>query len=141
MNNIDDESNLSIDQVTELEDFAHAVCKELDLSNKIISVILTDQEVVRDLNRKYRNIDATTDVLSFSLSKIDAAEPMLGEILIDVERAAQQAEEYGHTLIKEVAFLIMHGILHLIGYDHDENHQGEMREVEKELVNKFDIFR
>ncbi len=141
VSNIDDNSYLNADQILQLEVFAYALCDELKITGKVISIVLTDSELVSKLNKLYRKKSETTDVLSFPLNTIDSEDPLLGEIIIDVDRALSQANEYGHSLIKEIAFLIMHGFLHLIGYDHDDIHQGEMRQKEKELVEKFSILQ
>jgi probable rRNA maturation factor len=88
-----------------------------------VSVVLTDDSEVRRLNRQYRGIDRTTDVLSFSQREgepwpEDEPGALLGDIVISMDRAQEQAREYGHSLAREVAFLAVHGTLHLLGYDH-----------------------
>jgi probable rRNA maturation factor len=85
-----------------------------------ISVVLTDDAQLQQLNREYLGIDAPTDVLSFPASETDpeSGGAYLGDILISVPRAAQQAEAAGHPLSSEVQLLVVHGVLHLLGYDH-----------------------
>ncbi|MFP4015427.1 MAG: rRNA maturation RNase YbeY, partial [Halanaerobiales bacterium] len=78
-----------------------------------ISFALVNNSMIQELNGKYRQIDSPTDVLSFSMD-----EEIWGDIIISTERAASQAEEYGHSLEREMGFLAVHGILHLLGYDH-----------------------
>jgi probable rRNA maturation factor len=78
-----------------------------------VSVSLVDDEEMRRLNAKYRGVDSTTDVLSFEQDGL-----VLGDIVISMEKARAQAEEYGHPLERELAFLTAHGMLHLMGYDH-----------------------
>ncbi len=87
-----------------------------------LSVVLSDDEQLQQLNRDYLGIDAPTDVLSFSASETDpeSGEPYLGDILISVARAAQQAQAAGHPLAAEVQLLVVHGVLHLLGHDHAE---------------------
>lgn len=85
--------------------------------------MLTDDATVRDLNRTYRGVDKTTDVLSFS--QRDGENPadwsdLLGDIIISVERAKGQAQDYGHSIAREIGFLTVHGVLHLLGFDHQE---------------------
>ncbi|MBX5466795.1 MAG: rRNA maturation RNase YbeY [Firmicutes bacterium] len=86
-----------------------------------VCVVLTDDHEVRRLNREYRGIDAPTDVLSFSQREGEDGfdpGPLLGDVVISMDRARAQAEEFGHSLAREVAFLAVHGALHLLGYDH-----------------------
>ena len=89
-----------------------------------VNIILVDNAYIRELNRTYRGQDKATDVLSFNLSDSDEMtevedDQMLGDVFISVEKAVEQAREYGHSLEREVAFLFVHGILHLLGYDHE----------------------
>ncbi len=85
-----------------------------------LSVVFTDDSQLQQLNREYLGIDAPTDVLSFPASETDpeSGGAYLGDILISVPRAAQQAEAAGHPLSSEVQLLVVHGVLHLLGYDH-----------------------
>ena len=119
-----------------------------------MTVVLTDNEYIQGLNNEFRHIDAPTDVLSFPEN--DLAEPLtdaigsgfipeegdeariaLGDIYISVERAAQQAEEYGNTLTEELAFLTVHGALHLMGYDHIEpEDETIMREKQRKALGR-----
>ena len=99
-----------------------------------VSVTFIDNEGIRKLNRNYRKIDKATDVLSFPLFDVegdgDAMEDelcnMLGDIVISLERAAEQAEEFGHSFEREVAFLTVHSMLHLLGYDHETSEEDEL---------------
>ena len=106
-----------------------------------LSVTLTDNEEIRTLNREYRNIDRATDVLSFPLyedGEIDEADAMsgepigLGDIVISLERAKAQAEEYGHSFERETAFLCVHSVLHLLGYDHERGQAEEKDMFERQ---------
>lgn len=86
-----------------------------------LSLLLTDDVTVKELNRTYRGVDSTTDVLSFSQREGDMQddwESLLGDVIISVEQAERQAHEYGHSLNREIGFLTVHGVLHLIGWDH-----------------------
>ena len=106
-----------------------------------VSVTLTDNAYIHTLNKEYRGIDRPTDVLSFALR--ESEEPgisgglevdVLGDIIISVERAEEQAAEYGHSLRREMAFLAVHGMLHLLGYDHMEEAEREEMEREQRFV-------
>ena len=99
-----------------------------------VSVTLTDDAGIRELNKNFRNIDSATDVLSFPLfdfegseePAVDELENMLGDIVISLERAEAQAEEFGHSFEREVAFLTVHSMLHLLGYDHVNSEEEEL---------------
>ncbi len=109
-----------------------------------VSLTFTDNEGIRVLNRDHRSIDAPTDVLSFPLIDFEGGEEpltdepmvMLGDIVISLERAAEQAEEFGHSFRREVAFLCVHSMLHLLGYDHvnSEEEDAEMRRRQREIL-------
>jgi probable rRNA maturation factor len=95
---------------------------ELGLADAEVSVLLTDDAGIQRLNRQYRGREEPTDVLSFAQREGDDAnpdDPVLGDIVISVERAEAQAREYGHGVAREVGFLAVHGLLHLVGYDHE----------------------
>lgn len=101
-----------------------------------LSVVFVDDDTMRKLNLTYRQQDNTTDVLSFPLyDEADEIQPpLVGEIVISLERALEQSKTYEQAMEKEVAFLLVHGLLHLCGYDHDDNNSGEMRQKEQELM-------
>ncbi len=115
-----------------------------------ISVRFVDNEMIRELNREHRNIDKATDVLSFPLGENgeydvnpDTGAFMLGDIVISVEKAMEQAEEYGHSLEREIAFLSVHSMLHLLGYDHVNGgiEAVHMREKEEEVLTQLGLKR
>ena len=103
-----------------------------------ISVSIVDNEEIREINRQFRSIDRATDVLSFPMltfAEGEEAEVVLGDIIISLERAKEQAEEYGHSLKREIAFLTAHSMLHLLGYDHMEpEEEAEMFRRQKEIL-------
>ncbi len=113
-----------------------------------VSITLTDEETVHLLNKKYRGIDSTTDVLSFPFNDFSQTEIkkdeylVLGDIVINVKRAAEQAEQYGHSLKRELAFLTAHSMLHLLGYDHMEKSEEEiMFKKQEEILELMEIRR
>ncbi|NPA87585.1 rRNA maturation RNase YbeY [Caminibacter pacificus] len=106
------------------------------LTNKDIELILTTDEEIKELNKAYRNKDKATDVLSFPLE--DMPGMPLGSIVISIDTAKKGAQEFGHSVNDEIKLLFIHGLLHLLGYDH-ETDNGEMREKEKELIEKFNL--
>lgn len=99
-----------------------------------VSVTFTDNAGIKKLNKKYRKIDKETDVLSFPLfdfegtdePPVDEIENMLGDIVVSLEKAQAQADEYGHSFEREVAFLSVHSTLHLLGYDHETSEEDEL---------------
>lgn len=98
-----------------------------------VHVLITDDERIRDLNRRFRDVDRATDVLSFPDGDVlPSGRTLLGEIVISLPTARRQASELGHDEVRELSELILHGVLHLIGYDH-ENDRGQMNALELEL--------
>lgn len=121
-----------------------------------ISVMFCDNERIQRLNRNHRSIDRATDVLSFPLFEYDEygeiiedeldfnpnGEMLLGDIVISLERAAQQAEEYGHSFQREIGFLTVHSMLHLFGYDHmTDEEEEEMFEYQREILDEMNLNR
>ena len=123
-----------------------------------ICIMFTDEKGIRDLNRDFRNMDKVTDVLSFpsndlegiigdelpdNLEKDDeTGEIILGDIAVCVKRAQEQAEEYGHSLKRELCFLTAHGCLHIMGYDHmDEQEEAVMIQQQKTILSKLGVER
>lgn len=106
------------------------------LSEREIELLLTDDDEISKINREFRGIDKATDVLSFPSDPFPNAP--LGSIIISVDKVQSVSEELGHTPDDEIALLFIHGILHLVGYDHEVD-SGEMRERERELVNEFNL--
>lgn len=128
--------------------------KQLEMSLSVVS-----PEQIRELNKTYRNVDAVTDVLSFPVAEVnrqvvvlsdfstDSINPEtdrlnLGDVIICLERAKQQAEEYGHSLKREMCFLALHGLLHLLGYDHIEQADEEqMTALQTEILQSAGVTR
>ena len=125
-----------------------------------VSVTLTDNESIREVNRDFRNLDRATDVLSFpmadyatpadfdSLEEMDdvfnpeTGEYMMGDIMISVEKVKEQAEAYGHSEKRELAFLVAHSMLHLMGYDHEEDEERQvMEKKQEEILQNLNITR
>ena len=113
-----------------------------------LSVTFCDNEEIRELNRRFRNIDRATDVLSFPLfdndgmdSHVEELQCMLGDMVLSLERALEQAVEYGHSFEREVAFLTVHSVLHLLGYDHETSEEDEtdMRRRQSEIMERMGL--
>ena len=124
----------------------------LDKLKLYISITLTVPEVIQTINKKYRNIDKPTDVLSFPMFQKEEIEKLifnnyqvediLGDIIISIPKVEEQAVEYGHSFERELAYMIVHGFYHLMGYDHMvEEDKKDMRKKEDEILNKLHITR
>lgn len=127
-----------IDNVTKA---AEMVGELYGVENGEVSVTLTDNAYIHTLNRQYRGIDRPTDVLSFALNESEEPEidggldvNVLGDLIISVERAERQSADYGHSVRREMAFLTVHGMLHLLGYDHMEDEERAEMEAEQRFV-------
>ena len=129
----------------------HAVLDEENFDgNAEVSVTFVDNEKIHELNLKHRNIDRETDVLSFPLGEngvydvdLDTGAKLLGDIVISIPKAMEQAEEYNHSLQREIGFLTVHSMLHLLGYDHVDGglQQVHMREKEETVLTKLGLNR
>jgi len=129
------------DYLDDLLEFALKYMKEEDA---YFSVILTDDEEMHDINKTYRQIDRTTDVISFALNDnghLPGPINVLGDIYISIPKMKEQAVEYGHSEKRELSFLAVHGLLHLLGYDHTlgPKEEKEMFDLQKEILNEKGI--
>ncbi|MEX0999907.1 MAG: rRNA maturation RNase YbeY [Thermodesulfobacteriota bacterium] len=131
---LDETGEIKSDYKKSLKKIARLVLKELDVpKNTELSITLTDDIQMRELNRSYRQIDRTTDVLSFPQSE-GPDFTLLGDIIISLDTAKRHSVSYGVSLHEELKKLIIHGILHLLGHDHKKKKETQvMREKEKEL--------
>jgi len=141
-NETDEELEKEIDKLYELLEFT---LKKEKLDNVEFNIIFVDSKSIHEINRTYRNIDRVTDVISFALEDnktIELDHRLLGDIYICVERAHEQALEYGHSFLRELSFLTIHGLLHLLGYDHmTEEDEKIMFSKQDEILNEFGIRR
>lgn len=137
-------------KVKEIEDLKPFLLFALDkenLQDVEFNVIIIDNEKIRDLNKVYRKIDRETDVISFALEDekdmpIIGDHRVLGDIYISLEQAEKQALEYGHSLKRELCFLSIHGLLHLLGYDHiEKEEERKMFQKQKEILDAYGIVR
>lgn len=112
-----------------------------------ISLSFVTNEEIRELNKNFRGIDKVTDVLSFPMLTedefdVEYEEYSLGDIVISTQKAIEQAEEYGHSIDREICFLVCHSMFHLLGYDHmDDNEAKEMHSRENDVLNRLGITR
>ncbi len=124
--------------------------KEVEPGDYTITLHLVDDEAIRELNREHRGKDAHTDVLSFPLHDpsgmrfvLPPDHPInLGDVVVSYPRAVEQAREYGHSLERELAYLVAHGVLHVLGYDHEEeDERRRMRAREEEALTSLSLSR
>ena len=112
-----------------------------------VSISFVTNEEIRELNKQYRNVDSETDVLSFPLDdeddfSMDGDVVLLGDIVLSTEKIIEQANDFGHSLEREMLYLVAHSTLHLLGYDHmEDDEKSEMRRREKEIMKKLTIFK
>ncbi len=127
--------------------------ENLENSKLYITITLTTPEKIQEVNKKYRNINKTTDVLSFPLFEKEELEEkiknndfiyedILGDIIISIDKVKEQAIEYNHSFERELSYMVVHGFYHLMGYDHiKEEDKKEMRPKEEKILNKLKITR
>lgn len=127
--------------------------EKIEDSKLTITITLTNAENIKEINKKYRNIDKATDVLSFPMFERDELaekiekksfeyEDVLGDIIISIPRVEEQAKEYGHSFERELGYMVVHGFYHLMGYDHiREEDKMEMRPKEEKILNELNIIR
>ena len=116
----------------------------LNIENAVLNIIIVDNETIHNINKEYRNIDRPTDVISFALEDnkdfIDIGYRILGDIYISIDKVREQSINYNHSFLRELSFLSIHGLLHLLGYDHmNEEDEKEMFELQELILNEFGI--
>lgn len=149
---------VDIEEKRELLDLINKVVDEcfeteqMQNINMYLNIILTNPEYIKQANQKYRDIDQETDVLSFPMFekeeieefkiKPQEIEEVLGDIIISIPRVEEQAKEYGHSFERELAYMVVHGFYHIIGYDHmEEEDKKQMRQKEEIVLEKLNIKR
>lgn len=140
------EVNEDLEEIKELDKLTIFLADYFDLDNIMFNVIIVDNDKIHEINRDYRNIDRETDVISFALeddtSIINQNVRVLGDIYISIDKAKDQAKEYGHSLKRELCFLTTHGFLHLMGYDHMiKEDEEEMFSLQEEILEKYGVGR
>ena len=130
MIDFDNQTNLEIN-LEEIEKIANFI------TDKDFELIIVDNETIQSINKEYRNIDKPTDVLSFPLD-VSCPSMLVGSVIISADKVKEGANEFNHSIEDEFKLLLIHGILHLIGYDHEIDN-GEMRQKEKEIINHFKL--
>ena len=129
-----------------LNKVADYAMKSEDVNNGVVNIIIVDNKKIREINKEYRKIDKETDVISFALEDddtfIELPIRVLGDIYISIDKVKVQASEYGHSEKREICFLVVHGILHLLGYDHmNASDEKVMFSKQEKILDELDIRR
>lgn len=132
-------------KITEFVSFiAENEYEEYAKNDYYVSLLITTNNVIQEINREYREKDSPTDVISFAYNETENIGPVniIGDIVISLERVKEQAAEYGHSVEREFYYVLCHGMLHLLGYDHiEEDEKKIMRKKEEEILEKFSYTR
>ncbi|WP_297281914.1 rRNA maturation RNase YbeY [uncultured Anaerococcus sp.] len=143
---ITNQTEQNIDMDDKLEDVIKTVLQTEGLSLAYeVSISFVDKDEIHRLNKEYRGVDRPTDVLSFPMDEdffIEGVDTMLGDIVICMDIAKEQADDFGHSLDREIMYLTAHSCLHLLGYDHMEQEEKlAMRSREKEVMKSLGVFK
>ena len=145
MTEVFNETNEKLKEIDELPDLIKFMTKYMGEEDSEFNVIIVDNEKIHEINKTYRNIDRETDVISFALNDDETCNSfvrVLGDIYISIDKAKSQAEEYGHSLKRELSFLTVHGFLHLLGYDHMEKEdETKMFSLQNEILKEYGVNR
>lgn len=144
--NIINNTTNNIEEISNLNEFVDFTIKYLKIENVMFNIIIVDNEEIHKINKEYRNIDKPTDVISFALEDdetfIKTDIRILGDIYISIDKAIEQADIYEHSLKREISFLAVHGILHLLGYDHmNDEDEKEMFRLQELILDESRIQR
>jgi probable rRNA maturation factor len=149
---IDETDKLTEEQMLEIERILTFAARKQDVEeHSEVSVTFVSNDRIQEINREYRDKDKPTDVISFAMEELGEGEVelvgvdmprVLGDIIISIPKAIEQAEEYGHSFIRELGFLAVHGFLHLLGYDHmTDEEEKEMFTLQKEILDEYGLKR
>jgi len=138
------ETNEQIQELETVKKLVEFALEYQNINNALFNIIIVDEEKIHEINREYRGKDCVTDVISFALEDddtfIDTDFRVLGDIYICIEKAHSQALEYGHSFLRELSFLTVHGLLHLLGFDHMEKEEEDiMFELQERILSEYGI--
>ena len=138
------ETNEAIKELEEIEKLVNFTLEYQKINNAFFNIIIVDEEKIKYLNKNYRNKDSVTDVISFALEDdntfIKTDIRILGDIYICLNRTKEQSIEYGHSFLRELSFLTVHGLLHLLGYDHmNAEDEKIMFKLQEMILNEYGI--
>jgi probable rRNA maturation factor len=152
IDSLDETNQITEQQMLEVERLINFAAGKLSVEqHSEVSITFVTNDRIQEINREYRDKDAPTDVISFAMEELGDGEVelvggnmprILGDIIISVPKAEEQAKEYGHTFDRELGFLALHGFLHLMGYDHmTQEEEKEMFTLQKEILNEYGLSR
>ena len=148
MNNFEifNETKEKINELDDLKGLIEYALKYMNLDNVEFNIIIIDNPRIHEMNKEYRGVDRETDVITFALEDHKDIEfediRLLGDIYISIDKAKSQAIEYGHSLKREISFLAIHGLLHLLGYDHmTEKDEKIMFDLQNKILDSYGIKR
>ena len=137
-------TNEKIDEINELDAYTKYLLDYMKIDASF-SVIIVDNEKIHEINKQYRGIDRPTDVISFALEEDENYEikmRLLGDIYISIDKVYEQAKEYNHSVKRELFFLVTHGFLHLLGYDHmEKDEEEEMFSLQEKILDSYGVKR
>ena len=137
-------TNEKLEEIEELNEYTKYLIDYMKIDASF-SVIIIDNERIHEINKEYRGIDRPTDVISFALEEdedYEVKERLLGDIYISIDKVYEQAKEYGHSVKRELFFLVTHGFLHLLGYDHmNEEDEKEMFSLQEKILDSYGVKR
>lgn len=138
------ETNEEIKELSVIDKLMSFALVYLNIENAIFNIIIVDNDIIHKINKQYRKIDRPTDVISFALEDnkdfIDIGYRILGDIYISIDKVKEQSINYNHSFLRELAFLSVHGLLHLLGYDHmNKEDEKEMFELQELILNEFGV--
>lgn len=138
-------TNENLKEINELNDYIEYLFNYMNIKDSVMSIIIVDNDYIHKINKEYRNIDRETDVISFALEEgesIDEPVKTLGDIYISIDRVYSQAKEYGHSVKRELFFLVTHGFLHLLGYDHmNKEDEEKMFSLQEKILDSYGVKR
>jgi len=149
---IDETEKVKESEITKIHELLQFAAKKQNLQGEIeLSITFVHNDQIQEINKDYREKDQPTDVISFALEELGEGETplvgeglprMLGDIVISIDKAEEQAKEYGHSYMRELGFLSVHGFLHLLGYDHMTKEEEEvMFTLQKDILDEFGLQR
>ena len=138
-------TNEKLKEIDELKDYTEYLFDYMNIKDAVMSIIIVDNKEIHRINKEYRNIDRETDVISFALEEgetFDEPYKTLGDIYISIDKVYEQAKEYGHSVKRELFFLVTHGFLHLLGYDHMKKEDEEvMFPLQEKILDNYGVKR
>jgi probable rRNA maturation factor len=152
IDSIDETNSLSDNELIQIENILSFASKKQNVEQgSEISITFVSNESIQEINREYRQKDYATDVISFAMEELGEGEievvggdipRILGDIIISIPKAKEQAEEYGHSFMRELSFLAVHGFLHLLGFDHEtEEDEKVMFSLQREILEEYGLKR